>query len=337
MSKVKRVLGLAGILVLALAMLFGCARLFLDTTERSRWYIRLNIGGAGTKAIGVEEYDVTRVEVALFAPGESLPFYTLTWHAGDAPVSELIPVSERGKYRIEVTHVGDDNGEPVEAKESMSFNIAAMVITVITVTPGAVGLIEVQPGEQVDLTGYWDAYLTPTGGNTAPPHLLYIKQTDSLLNGFGVTGSVEDSAMTMSTDDGEATFSGTIESDGTISGTFDWTGETGIFEMERSDLSFGPFELSGLVSLSEDHGMGFKIETEIEYRLDSHIKAGPLEGSLSFISLTGLAAGSYSVIPREGAPDISKTWSSLTAPCREASTYPSRSKATSKSRKMCLL
>jgi hypothetical protein len=143
--------------------------------------------------------------------------------------------------------------------------------------------------------------------------------------------------MTMSTDDGEATFSGTIESDGTISGTFDWTGETGIFEMERSDLSFGPFELSGLVSLSEDHGMGFKIETEIEYRLDSHIKAGPLEGSLSFISLTGLAAGSYSVIPREGAPDISKTWSSLTAPCREASTYPSRSKATSKSRKMCLL
>ena len=148
MVKLKRVIGLTFILVLALVLLFGCARLFWDTAGQSGWYIRLNIGAPGSKAISVEEYEVTRVEVELFAPGESVPFHTLTWYAGDDPVSELIPVSEEGEYRIEVTHVGDDDGEPVEAKESMSFNIAAMVITVIDVTPGAVGLIAVN-GENI--------------------------------------------------------------------------------------------------------------------------------------------------------------------------------------------
>jgi hypothetical protein len=159
MSKVKRVLGLAGIVLLALALLFGCARLFWGTTGQSGWYIRLNIGDPGSKAISVEEYDVTQVDVGIFAPGETLPFYTLTWYAGDDPVSELIPVSEEGEYEIQVTQVADNNGEPVEAKESASFNIAAMVITVINVTPGAVGVIAVD-GENVGdpwawMYGYW--------------------------------------------------------------------------------------------------------------------------------------------------------------------------------------
>jgi hypothetical protein len=148
MVKVKRVLGLAFIVVLALVLLFGCAWLFWDTTGQSGWYILLNIGGAGTKTIVVEEYDVTRVEVELFAPGESLPFYTLTWYAGDDPVSELIPVSEQGEYEIQVTHVGDDNGEPVEAEESATFNIKAMIITVIDIIPGCIGTIEIEPGTE---------------------------------------------------------------------------------------------------------------------------------------------------------------------------------------------
>ena len=49
MVKVKRVLGLAFIVVLALVLLFGCARLFWGTTGQSGWYIRLNIGSPGSK------------------------------------------------------------------------------------------------------------------------------------------------------------------------------------------------------------------------------------------------------------------------------------------------
>jgi hypothetical protein len=152
MSKMKCVLGLAGIVVLALALLFGCARLFWGTTGQSGWYIQLNIGGPESKAISVVEYDVTRVEVELFAPGESQPFYTRTWYAGDDPVSELIPVSEKGEYKIQVTHVGDDNGEPVEAEETDTFNIKAMIITVIDIIPGCIGTIEIEPGTPTDGT-----------------------------------------------------------------------------------------------------------------------------------------------------------------------------------------
>ena len=187
MSKMKRVLGLAGIVLLSVAMLFGCAQLFWDTTGQSGWYIRLNIGSPGSKAISVEEYDVTRVEVELFAPGESVPFYTLTWYAGDDPVSELIPVSEQGEYEIQVTHVGNDNGEPVEAEESATFNIKAMIITVIDIIPGCIGTIEIEPGteggpsaEEVNecaltvMTALWEA-MAPLyeGSDEFPPGVAF--------------------------------------------------------------------------------------------------------------------------------------------------------------------
>ena len=148
MSTVKRVLSSAGIVLLALALLFGCARLFWNQPGQTGWYIQLNIGNPAAKTIGVDEYDVTEVYVEIYAPGESLPFYTVTWYAQDDPLSELIPVSEEGQYRIDVTHIGDNNGDPVEAKESDSFNIQVMVITVINITPGLIGTINITPGDE---------------------------------------------------------------------------------------------------------------------------------------------------------------------------------------------
>ena len=183
--KSNRVFVLIGAAALVVVMLIGCARLFWGTTGQSGWYIRLNIGDPGSKAISVEEYDVTQVDVGIFAPGETLPFYTLTWYAGDDPVSELIPVSEEGEYEIQVTQVADNNGEPVEAKESASFNIAAMVITVINVIPGAVGVVEVEPGEvipeePIDLTGYWTWFFTPDGDQEQGPITFGIQQQEDL-------------------------------------------------------------------------------------------------------------------------------------------------------------
>jgi hypothetical protein len=308
MSRIKRVLGLAGIVVLALAMLFGCARLFWDAPQQSGWYIRLNVGNPGAKAIGVGEYEVTGLAIAVYDPGDQL-LGSFDWDAVDGPKSYTVQVNEAGTHRIEVTHFGENNGEVVEASETAEFDIQTMVITVIDITPGAIGVIEVeggQPSEPIDLTDYWDAYLTPTGGETAPPHLIYIKQTDSLLNGFGVTGSVEDSIVTMSIDDGEATFTGTVGTGDTFGGTFDWMGQTGTFEMVPSNLLFGLFELSGMVNLNTDQGLGYQGEDEIEYRLDFHMRAGTLEGALTFINETGLLPGSYSVISMEG-PDPGPT------------------------------
>ena len=194
MSRTSKVLLAAAFVLLIVALLFGCARLFWDTTGQSGWYIRLNIGNPAAKAIGVEEYDVTEVYVELFEEGETVPFHTVNWDAGDGAISELIPVSGAGEYRIEVTHISENGGEPVEAMESSTFTIQSMVITVINVTPGAVGVIQVEPGEiipeePIDLTGYWDWFFTldcpPEEPGCEPDELgpvtLGILQTDSTL------------------------------------------------------------------------------------------------------------------------------------------------------------
>ena len=110
----------------------------------------------------------------------------------------------------------------------------------------------------------------------------------------------------MTLDDGSATFTGTIVSADTLSGAFDWMGQTGTFDIVRSDLSFGLLELSGLVNLSTDRALGFEGEDEIWYRLDFQMRAGTLEGGFAFENHTGLAPGIYSVISREG-PDPGPT------------------------------
>ena len=85
MSIVKRVLGSASIVLLALAMLFGCARLFWDAPDGNGWYIRLNIGNPGAKAIGVDEYDVTGLSISVYDPDEQL-LDAFDWEAAEGPL-----------------------------------------------------------------------------------------------------------------------------------------------------------------------------------------------------------------------------------------------------------
>jgi len=136
----------AGIVLLAAIVLFGCSLLGREAAGPDGWYIRLNIGSPGAKGINVGEYEVIAVEVALFEPGEEFPFFGVSCDVDDFPFSELIPVSGPGTYEIRVTHIGEDNGEPVEVTESAAFQIEAMLITVIEIVPGCVGTIEMPGG-----------------------------------------------------------------------------------------------------------------------------------------------------------------------------------------------
>jgi hypothetical protein len=139
--------------LLVLATLFGCSLLFKDAAGQSGWYIRLNIGNpAAGKAISVGEYEVTEVYIEVFAPEADQPFYAVSWYADDGSASYLIPVSEQGQYRIEVTHISGDGGDPVEATECANFNIQAMVITVIDIIPGSIGVIDVLGGGEEPVT-----------------------------------------------------------------------------------------------------------------------------------------------------------------------------------------
>ncbi len=141
MKGTKKIFVLAGVVVLVTAMLFGCARLLLDGEEQSGSYIKLNILPSAAKGIEVNEYDVTGLQVKIYDPDDQL-LDSVAWDAQDGPASYLIPVSEEGLHRIEVTHLSDDNGEEVKATEYATFKIRAMVITVINITPGCIGVID---------------------------------------------------------------------------------------------------------------------------------------------------------------------------------------------------
>jgi hypothetical protein len=283
MSRTRKVLVVTAFVLLIMALLFGCARLFWDVAGQSGWYIRLNIGNPGAKTIGVEEYDVTQVDVGIFAPGETLPFYTVSWYADDGSASYLIPVSEQGEYRIEVTHVGDDNGEPVEAKESATFNIQAMVITVIDIIPGCIGTINVEPGDEepttpIDLTGYWVWFFTPDGEQEEfGPITFGIKQTDSSLvtDLEDFSGSYDGSDFFLDSSFLNVHLTGTVSGSGEeieITGTF--TGEilggSGTFRIVPfPDEIFGTLYAEGtvnevdiLINTNFALGEGGEMETE---------------------------------------------------------------------------
>jgi hypothetical protein len=280
MSQVKRVYYLAGIVVLAMAMLFGCSLLW-EPPEPSGWYIQLNVGDPGAKAIGVSEYDVTALSIAVYDPGDQL-LESIDWDAAAGPKSYKIQVNQAGTHRIEVTHIGEDNGEVVEADESAEFEIAPMVITVIDITPGAIGLIRVdreEPSEPIDLSGYWDFHWTLEGQPEVGPVLFCIEQTDSsLTSDLGFTGTISGTTVFweawMDMGEGDPLY---IRLDGTVTGgegvyqiNGDASGDmgNGTFRMSTpSEAPFGRLDLEGEVygvpiSLHTDYALGGGGETE---------------------------------------------------------------------------
>ena len=156
MSRTKKVpLVRAAVVLLIIATLFGCSQLLRDglgESGESGWYIKLNINHpAAAKAITVTEYDVTGLAIEVYDP-DGVLIEEISWQADEGQQSYLIPVSEQGQHEIVVTHISDENGELVEAEESATFNIQAMVITVIDIIPGCIGVIGVDPGYEVGLT-----------------------------------------------------------------------------------------------------------------------------------------------------------------------------------------
>ncbi len=136
---------------LRFCLAFGCSLLLRDASgvpASDGWYIKLQIKApAASKGITVTEYQVTDLQIEVRDPEDAV-LQTIDWEAADGAKSYLIPVNQLGEYEIAVTHVGQKNGQSVEATESATFNIQAMVITVIDITPGCIGVIKVESSGQ---------------------------------------------------------------------------------------------------------------------------------------------------------------------------------------------
>ena len=279
----RKVLFLAGLAAMVLLAAFGCSLLVRDDSAEpagSGWYIKLRIQApAAAKGITVSELDVTGLQI-LVRDSSDVVLQTIDWAVGQGGKDYVVPVKQLGEHEIEVTHYGLRQGQPVQVTESATFTIRAMKITVIDIVPGCIGVIDVggeEPPEPVDLTGYWDAILTPEGGTPSPPHLLYFKQTGSSLNcSDGIIGTVSGMDVTLVVTDFEATVVGTLGADGRILGTMERWGQTLAVELRRSVLDFGTFALSGIVSLDTDRGLATETdwgECQIDY-MDEDLNVG---------------------------------------------------------------
>jgi hypothetical protein len=132
----------ASLVILSVFLVVSCRLQVPGIPGSSQWYIKLNVAAPGGKAISVDEYPVTGLEIVVNDPDHQV-LQTISWAAVEGPQSYLIPVTQAGQHEIVVTHISDNNGEPVEATESTLFNIAPMVVTVINITPGAIGMIDI--------------------------------------------------------------------------------------------------------------------------------------------------------------------------------------------------
>ena len=188
MNAGRRIVAAAGVLLLLLGAVFGCSLLLRDEAQQTGWHIRLNIAApAASRAINVSEHEVTALIVRVYDPDDQL-LETIDWQPDQGPRSYLVPVSQVGQHRIEVTHIGEDNGTAVQALESALFTIQAMRITVIDIVPGAIGVIQID-GEEADpaswMHGEW--LLSKTGA----PHVDLVKIDPD--GTFGVYGGYDGS------------------------------------------------------------------------------------------------------------------------------------------------
>jgi len=297
MLNIKRVLFSAGIVLLALAMLFACARVYWDTPQQSGWYIQLNVGDPGAKGIGVDYHDVTGLAIAVYGPGEQL-LDEFEWDADDGPKSYVVNVNQAGTHLIEVTHISDDNGEVMEAEESAEFEIQPMVITVIDITPGVIGMIEVEGEdgeEEINLTGFWAGFADIPEEGLQGPHLIYLVQSGSTLVGYdgespflGTVGGT-DVELTFSMGEEPITVYGTIDENGEVHADFVW--------LEPLEFTCGSLMLEGFYDLNSTCGLGAKHPDEMEYSLDFdvdfYIEDDPIQGRLNFWNEVGFSPGVY--------------------------------------------
>ena len=151
----KAGLGVAVAMLLAIGLI-GCSELLRDEVD-PECQLRLIIESpAGSRAIGVAEFEVTSMIVRVYDPSDAL-VQTIAWDPMSTPGARLVTLSGPGRYELEVTHIADNDGDPVEATERVSFMIRARRITVITIVPGMIGVIDV---DNEDGSGPMDGTIT---------------------------------------------------------------------------------------------------------------------------------------------------------------------------------
>ena len=147
---------LMAFVVVSVMLLAACS--FSPGSPEGRM-IYLTVGGSsGSRLIQVEEYEVAGLYLAVNDPqGELL--WDEVWQPGEGATTYAIPVKQMGVHEIVVVHQLPEYAEPNSVEERAFFSITGMMISVINITPGAIGMINVEGGIVDDdccITGAWE-------------------------------------------------------------------------------------------------------------------------------------------------------------------------------------
>ncbi len=99
--------------------------------------LKLQISTDSERAIEVQEYRVTKLEIEITGTYDK----SITWEPTDD--KEINIQLSVGSYEILIKHISEKDGITFIFEETSSFQIRPSVITVIKITPGAVGFIEI--------------------------------------------------------------------------------------------------------------------------------------------------------------------------------------------------
>jgi hypothetical protein len=98
---------------------------------------------AASKGIAASDLEVTGLNIQVRDPeGELLK--TIDWVAKQGPRLYLIPVKAPGEHEVEVTHIGERDGDAVQLVDTAIFDVPARKVTVIDVVPGCIAVIRIE-------------------------------------------------------------------------------------------------------------------------------------------------------------------------------------------------
>jgi alkaline phosphatase len=147
MSNVKTIIAVLTASALIL-FIIGCGMSAISDVPSEEKFLEISIdsGVDGNRLIVTEEYGVTDLVIVVTDPrGNDIS--TVKWNIYEGKKTVSIPVSKIGMHTISVTHVSNEDDSMVEVEETGSVMIGPMVITKVTIIPGFVGSMTVDPLE----------------------------------------------------------------------------------------------------------------------------------------------------------------------------------------------
>jgi len=140
--------------VAVLVALLGACSFVPGSLEGRMIYLTVD-GSSGARLVDVQEYDVSSLDLEIYDPDEEL-LWSEVWEPEDGATTYTVPVEQLGTYEIVVVHHMADAASPDAVEERAVFNIAGMMVSVINVTPGAIGAINIDGDEPCSLMGAWE-------------------------------------------------------------------------------------------------------------------------------------------------------------------------------------